>query len=278
MTKRQYEPCTVFNARIVDMRHLFNPSTEYMGKPSAKPNYFAMFIVPKTQAQWHTEPALAGIAAACGKLYATNPQVVVWPVTDGDLPGPKGTVSEFAKGHWMFSASTSNPPNVELVQAGGVLVKLQNKTGVKSGDYVMAGVTAAVKQNDPRGVKLYLNAVVFSSPGEEIVFANSVSGAELMAMAQQQGLQVTGFAGSPGFGGAAPGGFAPQGAPGFSQPGGFLGAPQGQHPGFAPTNAVTGQPGFAPQGAPVHGGMPNAGPGNATSRSDAPQGGPFGPR
>ena len=96
MAQRQYESATVFNARIVDRRHLFNPSTEYMGKPSAKPNYFAMFIVPKTQAQWHTEPALAGIAAACGKLYATNPQVVVWPVTDGDLPGPKGTVSDFA--------------------------------------------------------------------------------------------------------------------------------------------------------------------------------------
>jgi len=76
----------------------------------------------------------------------------------------------------------------------------------------MAGVTAAVKQNDPRGVKLYLNAVVFSSPGEEIVFANSVSGAELMRMAEQQGLRPAGFSPSPG-------GFAP---PPFQQPaGGF---------------------------------------------------------
>ncbi len=123
-----------------------------------------------------------------------------------------------------------------------MLVKLQNKTGVKSGDYVMAGVTAAVKQNDPRGVKLYLNAVVFSSPGEEIVFANSVSGAELMQMAAQQGLQVAGFSGSPGFG-AAPGGF-PGGAAPFSPAPGV--APQ---PGFAPP---TGPGGFAPtQGNPA---------------------------
>ena len=198
MANRQYEAATVFNARIVDMRHLWEPSREYQGKPSAKPNYFAMFIVPKTQAQWHMEPALAGIAAACGKLYQTNPQVQVWPVVDGDMPNASGKSSEFAKGHWLFSGSTSNPPNVEIVQAGGVLTKLTQKLGVKSGDYVMAGVTAAVKQNDARGVKLYLNAVVFSGPGEEIVFANSVSGAELMKMAQQQGLQVAGFSGAPG--------------------------------------------------------------------------------
>jgi hypothetical protein len=238
------------------MRHLFVPSNEYMGKPSAKPNYFAMFIVPKTQGQWHTEPALAGIAAACGKLYQSNPQVQVWPVVDGDLPSAKGTISEFARGHWMFSASTSNPPNVELVQAGGVLVKLANKTGVKSGDYVMAGVTAALKQNDPRGVKLYLNAVVFSAPGEEIVFANSVSGAELMQQAQRQGLQVAGFAGSPGFGGQQPMQQPFGGAPGFTQPAS----------GFAPT---TGNPAFP--GAQGHAG-PAFG-GNAISPSN-----PFGPR
>ena len=116
------------------------------------------------------------------------------------------------------------------MQAGGVLTKLTNKVGVKSGDYVMAGVTAAVKQNDPRGVKLYLNAVVFSSPGEEIVFANSVSGAELMRMAEQQGLRPAGFSASPG--GFAPqsGGFAPQG-------GGFT--PPAQDPSVGPFGGAT---------------------------------------
>ena len=141
------------------------------------------------------------------------------------MPSPEGKSSEFAKGHWLFSASSGNLPNVEIVQAGGVLTKLTNKVGVKSGDYVMAGVTAAVKQNDPRGVKLYLNAVVFSSPGEEIVFANSVSGAELMRMAEQQGLRPAGFS-------ASPGGFAPQSG-GFAPPAAT--APAG---GFAPPAAT----------------------------------------
>lgn len=248
----------MFNARIVDMRHLWNPSTEYQGKPG-KPNYFAMFIVQKTQAQWFTEPALAGIAQACGKLYATNPHIISWPVVDGDLPSPGGKSSEFAKGHWLFSASTGNSPNVEIVQAGGALTKLTNKTGVKSGDYCMAGVTAAVKQNDPRGVKLYLNAVVFSGPGEEIVFANSVSGAELMKMAQQQGLQVAGFQG-------APSGFSP--SPGFIP---------GNAGGFAPTQAG---PASTPFASPLNGGGGSssaspfsAGPGGFTSPAN-----PFGPR
>jgi len=194
-------------------------------------------LVKKTQATWHTEPALAGITAACGKIYAISPHIVTWPVVDGDMPSPEGKSSEFAKGHWLFSASTGSPPTVEIVQAGGTLAKLTGKIGVKSGDYVMVGVTAAVKQNDPRGVKLYLNAVVFSAPGEEIVFANSVSGAELMQQAQKQGLQVAGFAPQGGFthGG---GGFAPAPASTGSAP------PQNTTPGFAP------QPGFGATPSP----------------------------
>ena len=276
MARRQYEAATVFNARIADMRHLFVPSTVYKGQPTQKPNYFAMFLVKKTVAQWHAEPALAGIAAACGKIYQNNPHVLAWPVIDGDIPSPEGKSSEFAKGHWLFSASTSNPPNIEIVQAGGVLTKLTQKVGVKSGDYVMAGVTAAVKQNDPRGVKLYLNAVVFSGPGEEIVFANSVSGAELMRMAEQQGMRPAGFSPPPGgFGGppvgTVPGGFAPpqqgQGAGGFTPP-------QFQPPagGFAPTQG--GAPATPAFGATAPGGQ--AFGGNATT--SFPSNAPFPPR
>lgn len=273
-TNRQYETTQIFNARVVDMRHLWSPSLEYMGKPSQKPNYFAMFIVPKTVAHWSQEPVFASVMGAFGKLlgnqlqaFAQNPMSVIWPIVDGDVPSPAGKSSEFAKGHWLFSASTNSPPNVEICQAGGALVKLQNKVGVKSGDYVMAGVTAAVKQNDPRGVKLYLNAVVFTAPGEEIVFANSVSGAELMRMAEQQGLRPAGFSPSPGgFGGApAGGGFPGGGAPGgFAPPQGGPGGFPGQGGGGFTAPAVQPQQ-FAPMtGGPSAGGAP------------APNGGAFG--
>jgi len=269
----------VFNARIVDMRHLWTPSTEYRGQQTQKPNYFSLFIVPKTQAHWSQEPVFGSVMQAFTKLLqgtlqwsAQNPNAINWPIADGDMPSPDGKSSEFAKGHWLFSASTGNPPNVELVQAGGALVKLQNKVGVKAGDFVMTGITAAVKQNDPRGVKFYLNAVVFTAPGEEIVFANSVSGAELMRMAQQQGLQVAGFSGSPGpgFGTPQSGGFAPPaGAPGFTPPPG----PSGHgNPGFGqPPAPITGNPAAPAFGAPAPGGMPGGFGGSATFHSN-PQG------
>jgi Protein of unknown function (DUF2815) len=250
MAQRQYEPFTLFNVRIVDMRHLWSPSDVYKGKKQEKPNYFAGFIVKKTTAQWSAEPALAGLVTAYGKLYANNPQLQDWRVNDGDMPSPEGKSSEFAKGHWLFNASTEQPPNVELVQAGGALVKLQNKVGVKSGDYCMVGGTAAVSGQNNRAAKLYLNAVVFSAPGEEIVFANSVSGAELMQQAQKQGLQVAGFSGSPG---------------GFTQPAG----------GFAP---MTQNPAAQPFGAPAPGGMPGSGNATFPSSTGFTPPNPFGPR
>lgn len=275
MAQRQYEPFTLFNVRIVDMRHLWNPSDTYKGKKQDKPNYFAGFIIPKTQASWGNEPALAGLLQAYGNLYRTNPQLIDFRINDGDTPNADGKSSEFAKGHWLFNMSTETAPNVEMVQAGGALVKLPNKVGVKSGDYCMVGGTAAVSSQNSRATKLYLNAVVFSAPGEEIVFANSVSGAELMQQAQRQGLQVTGFSASPGGFGGAPGGFQPQGG-GFSPPQQqpFGGAPQGQPGGFtqgggfAPTMGNPATPAFA---APAQHG-PNGGPGgNATFPSNPPQ-------
>lgn len=294
-TNRQYEACQVFNVRVVDLRHLWEPSREYKGQQTQKPNYFATFITPKTQPHWSTEPVFGGVMQAFQKLlagqfqaFAHQPAAAGWPIVDGDMPNPEtGKHSEFAKGHWLFTGSTGNPPNVELVQAGGALVKLQNRINVKPGDFTMAGLVAAVKKNDARGVKFYLNAVVFTGPGDEIVFANSVSGAEMMRAAEAQGFRPQGFAPGGGFGGGASG-FAPRGGqqnsggqwgnPGGSQGqgGGFGGgAPNG---GFTHGNPAFGQPGApttgnpAPQGfgAPAPGGTPNGFGGSATSLSNPP--------
>lgn len=242
-TQRQYEQFTLFNVRIVDMRHLWNPSDTYKGQKQQKPNYFAGFIVKKTQAQWHAEPGLGGLVQALGKLYAINPQIVDWRIEDGDTPNAEGKSSEFAKGNWLFNASSSSAINVEIVQAGGALAKLQNKVGVKSGDYCMIGGSVAVSGQNPRAAKLYLNAVVFTAPGEEIVFANAVSGSELMEQARKQGLQVAGFgAAAGGFGGPPQGGFTPGPQQGFAPPG----APAPQ--------AAPGQ--FAAPAGVGHAGMP----------------------
>ena len=260
--QRQYEPFTLFNVRIVDMRYLWSPSDTYKGQKQQKPNYFAGFIVPKTKAQWASEPALAGLVQALGNIYRNNPQIIDWRIEDGDTPNAEGKSSEFAKGHWLFNASTSNAPNVEIVQAGGSVTKLPNKVGVKSGDYCMVGGTAAVSGQNNRAIKLYLNAVVFASPGEEIVFANSVSGAELMQRAAEQGLRPAGFSASP-MGGPSFG--APAGGNGFAPP-------QGQ-----PAPQAFGAP--APFGAPAAPNGPATFPSNGAPNFAPPQNGPvFPPR
>lgn len=276
--QRQYEPFTLFNVRIVDMRHLWNPSDEYKGKKQERPNYFAGFIVPKTQAQWHLEPSLAGLVQAFGKLYAgQGPQIVDWRVADGDLPNEEGKSSEFAKGHWLFGGSSGNPITVEIVQAGGVPTKLPNKVGVKSGDYCTIGGTVAVSGQNNRAAKIYLNAVVFCQPGEEIVFANSVSGLELMRAAEQQGYRPAGFSASPGgFGGGQPGGFPGAGGP--DQGGAPFGGQNGQgpHQGAPPFGAqTTGNPAFGGQAQGQNG--PGAFGGAASPSSGQPfPGGPQG--
>lgn len=280
MAQRQYEAFTLFNVRIVDMRHLWTPSDTYKGQKQQKANYFAGFIVRKTQAQWVNEPALAGLVQALGKLYQNNPQIVDWRIEDGDTPNAEGKSSEFAKGHWLFNGSSGNPINVEVAQPGGVVVKIPNRVGVKPGDHCLIGGTVAVSGQNNRAAKIYLNAVVFSAPGEEIVFANSVSGAELMQQAQKQGLQVAGFAPSPG--GFAGGGFQPQQQPG----GAFPGQSGGGFPG-APAQPFAGSGGtvFAPQTAPGGFAQPPNGPAMAFPSNQSAPGpfggqpaGPFGPR
>lgn len=253
MAKKQYENFTIFGARIYGMRNLWQPSTEYMGKPTQRPSYLAGFIVPKTRGHWSEEPVFAGVWGAMQKIYsgAMNGMpynMVDWPIRDGDLPEPGKSQADWARGHWMFGGNSGDPIKVEIVQ-NNVPVPLVNRAVVKPGDFVTVAGATAQKSNDPRGIKFYINTVLFMAPGEEIAVGHSVSGAELMAAAQAQGLQVAGFGGAAGafpnsgFA-AAPGQNA---APAFVQQGGAFaqnGGGQGFNPGGAPNFS---QQGSAPQ-------------------------------
>lgn len=257
---RIYVPFMMFSSRIVNMQHLWTPSTEYLGKKQEKPSYFVTCIVPKTRQNWWEEPALAANMAAYNELLAksgmTPQHVAEWPIKDGDMPPEPGKApSEWAKGQWIFGGSSSSPIKVEIVQ-NGTVQPLPAKVNVKPGDFVALGMSTAVKQNNPRALKHYCNTVLFTGPGEEIAVGNSVSGSELMAHAQQQGLNVVGFQG-------APGGFAPpMGAPGFTPqgPASFPGNNPGA--GFVPT---PGGPAQAPYASPPNFGGAAPGPGNGSA-------------
>lgn len=305
MTQRFYVGTTLFNMRAVNIRHLWEPSNEYKGQKTQKPNWFGTFITPKTRAGWWEEPIFAGAMGAfadlCGKSGLQFNMVTEWPIKDGDVPNEPGKgPAEWAKGHWVVGGSSGQGIKVEIVQ-NGTPVALPNRALVKPGDYCALGVSTAVKQNNPRALKFFLNTVLFTGQGEEIAVGNSVSGAELMQQAQAQGLQVTGFNGSvggfapsvqpgPGFAPQSPGGFAPSGpAPAFQPPQGAgsgfpgqPGAPQSPAPAFTPPNH--GQPqGFAPTapafapgaghavgGAPGQFGTPSGPAGNAASPFNQP--------
>lgn len=270
--KRQYEPYMILGARVYGMKNLWEPSREYKGQPTQRPNYIAGFIVPKTQGHWSQEPVFANVFAAMQKIYnATMPGTpydhVEWPIKDGDVPSEPGrAIAEWAKGHWMFGGSSGDPIKVEMTQ-GNNLVPLQARANlVKPGDFVIVGGATAQKANNPRGIKLYINNVVFTQAGEEIAVGNSVSGAELMQAAAAQGYRPTGFQPSAGgFGGGAPsgGGFSLGTASGFAQ---TPGAPANQ--GFANPPNGNAAPGSAfPSNPPAGGGFPGAGaPGGFPTR------------
>lgn len=256
--QRIYVPFMLFNMRIVNMQHLWEPSREYLGQPTQKPNYFITAITAKTRANWWEEPLLAPAWAAYDQLLqksGMSPQhISEWPIKDGGIPPEPGKQpSEWAKGSWILGGSSSQPIKAEIVQGANVL-PLPAKIGVKPGDFVALGASAAIKQNNPRALKHFCNTVLFTAPGEEIAVGNSVSGAELMRTAQGQGLQVAGFATNPG-GYTQPGvgGFPGGGGPGFTGPGAG---------GFAPT---TGSPAgsMTPNGPGFGGGaaFPSSAPG-----------------
>lgn len=235
MAQRVYKPATIFNARMVGMRNLWEPSREYMGKPTEKPNYLVTVIIPKTRANWFEEPVLGDYTKAAQELYGAAmshtpfPQIA-WPCKDGDITDPGRAQAEWRKGMWVLTGSSTSPITVTINQ-NGIPVPLVNRAGVKPGDFVAVGISLAVNSNNPRAVKCYCNTVMFMGPGEEIAVGNSVSAAELMEQAKAQGLNVTGYGG----GGAPQQGFG--GPPAQS--------PQAGFPGFTP---MPGTPPVAPTG------------------------------
>lgn len=235
MAQRIYKTASIYEARVVGMRNLWDPSTEYMGKKQDKPSYIVSVIIKKTRANWYEEPTLAAFTQAASALYSEALshipfQQVEWPFKDGDIPDPVRGQAEWRKGHWFLTGSSTSPIEVSIIE-NGVPVPLKNRMNVKNGDYVGLAVSIAVKMNDPRGVKVYVNKVMFMAPGEEIVLGSSVSNMDLMEEAKAKGLNVTGFSGG-----------APQ--QGFGQ-------------GFAPPPA-------SPASPPAPAGFGMAGAGNAS--------------
>lgn len=213
MAKRVYKSATLYNARVIGMRNLWEPNKEYNGRPVDKPAYIISVIVKKTRANWFEEPDFADFTQAAQGLYneAIAPvpfQQIEWPIKDGDIPDPKFGQAEWRSGHWLMTATSTMTVPVSI-NINGVAVELKNRDKVKNGDYVGLNLSLAVRMNDQKGVKCYLNKVMFMAEGEEIVVGSAKSMTEMMDEAKAKGMNVTGF----GTGGAPSQGFGQGFAP-----------------------------------------------------------------
>lgn len=217
MAKRNYKTATIYNARVINMKNLWEPNKEFNGRPVDKPAFIITIMVKKTRQNWFEEPGLAEFTHSAQALYnesiAPVPfQQIDWPIKDGDVSDPKFGQPEWRMGHWLLTATSTLPVEV-YININGTPTPLKERSRVKNGDYVGINVSLAVRMNDQKGVKCYLNKVIFMAEGEEIVTGGGKSMSEMMSDAKAQGMNVSGFgtSGAPqqGFGQ----GFAPMANP-----------------------------------------------------------------
>ena len=208
--KREIISCALFGGQALFIRRLWDPeTTDYKtGKPLDKPRYSVTARFPKTKAKWTDEPAFASVREASLKIYQEHfrgrpVESLIWPVKDGDRPSGTGSVSSWGAGHWWVRADTSSADylTIEAVQNGKTIdlpaQKLGGRSVVKDGDLCILMVGIAKSEGVAPGLKTYLNGIVFTAPGEEVVLGSKPDTAALIEQARAQGLDVRGLGGAP---------------------------------------------------------------------------------
>ena len=219
--------------------HLFEP---YANNPGQEPKYSVTVLVPKSDIA--TKSRIDAAIAAAKQLGVTKcwngamPPMVAIAVHDGDGVRPNGEAfGEECKGHWVFTASSKQPPQVVDMNLNPII----NQTEVYSGCYARVNVNFfPYNSNGKRGVGIGLNAVQKMEDGEPLggrVSAAEAFGAPAAAPAPASAPQAY-----------APQAYAPQAyAPQAYAPQAYApqqtGAPQYQQPVYpAGIDPLTGMP------------------------------------
>lgn len=188
---------TTDRARL-SFTHLFEP---YSNNPGQEAKYSVTVLVPKTD--YATKQRMdAAITAAkqqgvAKKWNGVMPPVVSTAVHDGDGVRPNGEpFGDECKGHWVFTASSTQPPQVVDINLNPII----NPTDVYSGCYARVCVNFfPYNSNGKRGVGIGLQAVQKLEDGEPL--GGRVSAAEAfgapMAAAPQPMQQYAQAAGNP---------------------------------------------------------------------------------
>lgn len=183
---------TTGRARL-SYEHLFKP---YAHQPGADEKYSVTILVPKSDVA-SKQRMDAAIAAATNlgissKWNGVKPPVVAIPVYDGDGVRPNGDAfGDECKGHWVFTASSKQPPQIVDLGQNPIIDQSQ----------VYSGVFARVCVNffpynasGKRGIGCGLNAVQKLEDGEPLggrVSIEEAFGAPMGAPAQPQYQQYT---------------------------------------------------------------------------------------
>mgnify|MGYP003303298617 CR=1 FL=1 len=155
--------------------HLFEP---YANNPGQEAKYSVTVLVPKSDIATKQRIDAAITAAkqqGISKCWnGVMPPMVATAVHDGDGVRPNGEAfGEECRGHWVFTASSKQAPQVVDVSLNPII----NQTEVYSGCYARVCVNFfPYNSNGKRGVGIGLNAVQKLEDGEPL--GGRVSAAE----------------------------------------------------------------------------------------------------
>jgi len=141
------------------------------GKPVM--GYFFGVAVPKTTADWKTDPQFADMYKLAVQAFPRGEHA--WPsfsfkISDGDLPNQRGRKYEHAAGCWLFKFQTQIPFKKFAFNAGAWHEVADGD--IKCGDYIQVNTTYEGNgQTAPKTPGMYMNPIMvaFSRRGVEIV-------------------------------------------------------------------------------------------------------------
>jgi hypothetical protein len=148
--------------------HLFKP---YSSQPGAEPKYSTTILVPKTDIATKQKIDAAINAAiqegVSSRWNGVRPPVLSIPVYDGDGVRPSDGMpfSDECKGHWVFTASSKQAPQVVDLAIQPIL----NESEIYSGIYARVSIRFfAYASNGKKGIGCGLGPVQKLEDGEPL--------------------------------------------------------------------------------------------------------------
>jgi hypothetical protein len=147
--------------------NLFTPKAK---KPGDEPKYSTTILVPKSDVATKQRIDAAINAAiqigTASKWNGVRPPILGIPIYDGDGVRPSDGMpfGEECKGHWVFTASSKQPPQVVDIALNPII----NQSEIYSGVYARVSIRFSAYSNEKKGIGCYLGNVQKMTDGEPL--------------------------------------------------------------------------------------------------------------